>query len=124
VAVAAVAAWEEVHASLAPVIGSRGVSALYQRSVHLTERVHPFLKGAEAGEPGPAQFEALRTILAVHPDARAAGQASAALLQTFRDLLTGLVGPQLTRQLLAPATPPQRLPIPAAKPPGTDHHER
>lgn len=123
VAGAALAAWGDVFASLSPVIGSRGVSALYQRSVHLAQRGHPCLKGADEGEPGPGQFEALRGILSSHPDSRAAGDASAALLHTFRELLEGMIGPKLTQQLLepvAPAAPPHS----AAKPPGTDHHER
>jgi hypothetical protein len=121
---AALAAWAEVFASLGPVIGPRGVSALYKRSVHVAQKAHPCLHGAEDGEPGPGQFEALRLILCSQPDARAASEASAALLQTFRDLLTGLIGPKLTQQLLRPAESAQRPPTQAAKPRRTEHHER
>jgi len=120
VAGAALAAWGDVFASLSPVIGARGVSALYQRSVHLAQRDHPCLRGADEGEPGPGQFEALRAILTGHPDPRAAGQASAALMQSFRELLEGLIGSKLTQQLLEPVAPAQRHPTQAAQPPGTE----
>lgn len=124
VARAAIAAWEGVHASLSPVIGSNGVSALYKRSVHLAQKAHPCLNGADGGPPGPAQFEMLRTLLSGQSEARTASRASEALLQTFRDLLVALIGPKLTQQLLEPTAPGQRLTTDAATPPGTDHHDR
>lgn len=105
---AALAAWSGVYASLSPVIGAGGVSALYKRSVHLAQQDHPCLRGADSGEPGSGQFEALRAILAGLPEARTASEASAALLQTFIDLLTGMIGATLTQQLLEPVAPVQR----------------
>lgn len=98
-----------MFSALSPVIGARGVAALYQRSIHLAQQDYPCLKGADAGEPGPSQFEALRAILASQPEPRAARDASTALLRTFTDLLAGMIGAKLTQQLLEPTAPAQRI---------------
>jgi hypothetical protein len=102
---AAVAAWEEIGARLAPVLGPRGVAAIYQRSLRLTLRAHPWL--APACEAPPAgEHAALHAALAAQEESVAAA-ASAQLLANFRALLHDLIGDALTARLLAP---PQRAP--------------
>jgi hypothetical protein len=61
----------------------------------------------QADEPDADAYANLRDALARH-SASTAGQAQAALLQTFHDLLSSLIGASLTERLLrsAAAFPP------------------
>ena len=100
VANASVETWREIDAALAPIIGQRGVSALYARSLHLTSLAYPWLAGAteEVSQPR-LDVEALRIVLSNQPRAEAA-DASGAVLHAFHSLLTHLIGAPLTEQLL------------------------
>ena len=49
VADAIVAIWLEIDQALNPIIGHRGVAALYNRSLNLTAAAHPWLA---VGQPG------------------------------------------------------------------------
>lgn len=98
IADAAVLTWNALHSALAPVIGARGVQALYRRSLYLTRDNHScFDDGREAGEPG--DFVGLRAALAQQTTAVAAA-GHAALLHNFLGLLTNLIGESLTERLL------------------------
>lgn len=88
-----------IETSLSPIIGWRGVAALYKRGVHLTARPHTWLVGAQDGVPDSMDIAILTSLLAEQTGAEAAA-AGAFLLQTFHDLLGTLVGPSLTEQLL------------------------
>ena len=96
---AVVSIWQEIDAALCPIIGQRGVAALYKRSLYLTAAAHPWLGGIgevvqPSLDPGP-----LRSTLYAQTsdDARATG---AALLTSFHALLGTLIGPSLTERLL------------------------
>ena len=96
---AIVSIWQEVDMALRPIIGQRGVAALYKRSLYLTASTHPWVGGVHetsqaAIDPGP-----LKSALAQQSsdDARAGG---GALLMNFHELLSTLVGPSLTERLL------------------------
>jgi hypothetical protein len=98
------AVWKQVEDVLTPIIGQRGVAALYRRSLYLAARDHPWLARLQLQEADPPAVDvaALRSALAQQdPDAAAAG--GGALLQTFHELLASLVGPSLTGRLLATA---------------------
>ena len=99
VAAAAVATWQEIDAALAPIVGPRGVAALYRRSLHLTSAAHPWLAGASAGLHDAIDLAALDVVLA-RQDSASAAAGGDALLQTFHDLLATLVGASLTERLL------------------------
>ena len=99
IADAAVSAWCDVHAALSPVIGHRGVAALYKRSLYLTQVAHACLTPVHEGELVPGNFSALRAALSQQTSQDAAA-AHGALLQAFYDLLTNLIGASLTDQLL------------------------
>jgi hypothetical protein len=106
---AAVAAWEEIRTLLAPVLGQRGVAALYRRSVHLTLARYPWLAPAYEAPAQAADLAALHAALEAQ-DATVAAAASAELLANFRALLTNLIGDALAARLLgaplrAPAEP-------------------
>ena len=96
---ASVETWREIDAALAPIIGQRGVGALYTRSLHLTEPAYPWLPVTTEVPQPTLDVEALRTVLSNQPRAEAA-DASGAVLQTFHALLTQLIGMPLTEQLL------------------------
>ena len=85
--------------ALTPIIGQRGVAALYKRSLHVTGLTHAWLAGAQEGAPHSMDVATLTSRLAQQTSADAAA-GGALLLQTFYDLLTTLVGPSLTEQLL------------------------
>jgi len=103
VAQSMVAAWRDIDRLLAPVVGTRGVAALYKRSLHLTAAAHPWLAGAQAGAhegvPMSMDLDLLGTMLARQNVASAAAGGEA-LLRTFYDLLATLIGPSLTGRLL------------------------
>jgi hypothetical protein len=85
--------------ALAPIIGPRGVAALYRRSVHLASQTYPWLAKAHQGAPVTLELAPLSAVLARQTSTEAVA-AGALLLQTFRDVLTTLVGPSLAERLL------------------------
>ena len=94
-----VATWQAVDAALSPILGSRGVAALYQRSIFLASAAHAWLVPLQDGVDGRIDPAALKAAFAQQPsaDANAGGNA---LMQAFRQLLTSLVGGSLTERLL------------------------
>jgi hypothetical protein len=111
----AVEAWTAIDSALSPIVGTRGVAALYSRSVHLAVPDHPWLAAANEGALQPGDFASLRAALSLQPEANAAA-AHDAILQTFQDLLNNLIGQSLTQRLLQTArshlqaVPPSRTP--------------
>lgn len=99
VAEAAVATWATVHAALTPVVGARGVVALYKRALFLTGQAHPWLAEAAAGTVEAGDFSALRSALS-RQDAASAAAAQQQMLHTLHELLVELIGPMLTDRLL------------------------
>ena len=97
-----VAVWQQVEDALTPIIGQRGVAALYKRSLYLVIQDHPWLARLRETDPPAVDAAALRSALA-QQDAAAAAAGGGALLQTFHELLASLVGPSLTERLLAAA---------------------
>jgi hypothetical protein len=96
---------------LAPVIGERGLEVLFIRSVHLAGSAFPW--HPVSGESGDrtALMETLKARLA-SCDTKTATEASCALLGSFVQLLSSLIGDSLTRRLLDPvwvrAVPPAK----------------
>jgi hypothetical protein len=89
----------ELDLVLAPIIGKRGVAAMFTRSLHLTAKRHAWLSGGETGTPAEFDATALRHLIEqqARPEAAAGG---VALLQNFCELLAKLVGHALTERLL------------------------
>ena len=109
IASALIGLWNDIDDVLTPIIGARGVVALYQRSLQLSTPGHPWLAVAvKGGEPA-----SLQTLLA-HQSATAAAAGGNAFLLTFQCLLASLVGPSLTERLLRPvwAAPLSGPPLP------------
>ncbi len=99
VAEAVITAFGGIEYELMPIVGQRGVAALYKRAVHLARPSHPWLPPAAEGIAATMDLAALRTALAQQRAADAAA-AGARLLQTFYGLLSSLIGPSLTERLL------------------------
>ncbi len=94
-------AFRGIDQALTPIIGQRGVAALYKRSMHLTSQTHPWLPRSREGVHPAMDIAALTTELALQT-AAAAAAAGDQLLQTFCELLISLIGPSLTDRLLRP----------------------
>jgi hypothetical protein len=90
-----------IDQALTPIIGQRGMAALYKRSVHLCRPKHPWLPVAADVAESAADLTPLTHALAMASSADAAS-AGTALLESFRDLLTTLIGELLTERLLRP----------------------
>ena len=93
--------WREVGACLAPMIGARGVDALFSRSLHLTTRVLPWLGKPGEYREGVGDLAGFTARLEGCDPLRAA-EASEALLVTFTDLLATMIGSSLAEHLLEP----------------------
>jgi hypothetical protein len=96
---AAVSMWEEMAAALHSVIGRQGVAAMYDRSVSLTARLHPWIAGARGGAKPMMDLAALQVVVAQQDNSTAAA-GTAELLQTFYDVLVSLIGSALSDELL------------------------
>ncbi len=101
IADAVVATWRDIDAVLVPIIGNRGLAALYQRSVHVTAQAHPWLSVADEVAPAVADFSELTPLLC-QQSAAAAMAGATTLFTTFHDLLSSVVGPSLTERLMRP----------------------
>lgn len=102
IAAAVFAIWAEIDDALTPILGPRGVAALYQRSLHLAALAHPGLAAPDEADPPAIGPAALKATLARRSSA-AAAVAGNAFLQTFHDLLASLIGPSLSERLLRAA---------------------
>ena len=101
IAEAALETWSRVSDRLEPVIGLRGVDALFNRALHVTGKTYPWLTTAAVEENGTAQLMGLRLRLAGREPVEAE-EASYVLVMTFTVLLANLIGESLTKRLLAP----------------------
>lgn len=95
----AVLKWRELDSALSPIIGKRGVTALYKRALHLIRADYPWLVAAHAGEFLFGDFVSLHTALTRQGGAVAAS-ANLALYDSFYHLLISLIGLSLTERLL------------------------
>lgn len=98
VAARSVEVWEALARTLVPLIGEKGFATLFARCVHLTRGAHPWL-ALERGGQGAAAFAGLGPLLAGRGGADALA-ASRALLLTFHDALTVLIGAPLANAML------------------------
>ncbi len=101
IAEATLSTWHQVAVRLGPVIGSRGVEALFNRSLHITSKSYPWLAVDESGENFAFQFPDLRARIALREPVDAE-EASHTLLVNFTELLATLIGESLTMRLLEP----------------------
>lgn len=110
-AAAVVAVWRDVDQALRPVIGTRGVVALFNRSTHVAATAYPWLALAGQDPAAPLDLDALRALFLAHGAQQALAGGNHLLDQLHR-LLEHLVGHPLTEQLLRAAWgPPDHPPM-------------
>lgn len=98
---AIVCIWVEIEAALAPVIGKRGLAALYERSLHMARAGYPWLTPADEGVEAAMDLTALKTAL-MGQDSASAAAGGGAHLQALYELLGSLISLSLTQRLLGP----------------------
>lgn len=109
VAAASSAVWTEICVHLDPILGRRGVAAIYRRSLMLNRPTHIWLASLPEN-PGRVDIPGLASALSELPPKQALA-ASDDLLRTFHQLLTTLIGASLTDRLLRSVwTPPSGAP--------------
>lgn len=94
-----VALCAEIGAALTPIIGPRGVAALYKRSLFLTSQEHPALLDLQEKVQTELDLSPLMAVLTPLSDAEAT-LVGGALLISFYELISSLVGSSLTERLL------------------------
>jgi hypothetical protein len=104
--------WQEIDQALNPIIGHRGVAALYNRSLNLTAARYPWLAAGHQGVLAAVDLGALKAALAQRAPAEAA-VGGCALLQSFHALLCSLVGASPTGRLLVSVWPQPAGAVPA-----------
>lgn len=105
VAANAATTWRAIAAALRPILGGRGVDALYWRSLHLAAAAEPWLAEGIDSTEAAMDLDALATALAGQPPDRAEAGCRA-VLEQFTQLLVSLVGASLTARLLASVPAP------------------
>jgi hypothetical protein len=103
VAITFLTTWREVELALLPIIGQRGLAALYNRSVQLGSAEHGWLAAARHDAGRHLEAKRLTALFTGQSDEQARAGASQ-LLQSFHDLLTSLIGAALTTRLLQQAS--------------------
>jgi diguanylate cyclase (GGDEF)-like protein len=88
--------WSRVADACAPVLGTRGLDAVFERCLR---RIRDDYEWLEAAAPRSLDPEGLQDVLAARPDDEAE-RAHAALLDCFQATLTNLLGDELARTLL------------------------
>jgi hypothetical protein len=92
---------QDIAAVLTPILGSRGVAALYQRTLHVTRSSHAWVAGPQEIAQHIIDLVALQAAFA-RQDRDEAAAAATALLHAFHDLLASLIGEPLCQRLLDP----------------------
>ena len=96
-----VSVWRDIDAALSPVLGKRGVAALYTRSIHVAGRTHPWLARLHPGSQSLMDLNELLESSAQQSNADVTAAAEA-LMHAFSELLTSVIGLSLTERLLRP----------------------
>jgi hypothetical protein len=98
-----VGVWRQIEGVLAPILGRRGVTTLFKRTLSLTAARLPWLAVVDQPSSTGIALDALRLACAAQTPAVIA-EGGQALLESFHALLSSLIGASLTAQLLSPVT--------------------
>ena len=99
IAAAINALWTDIETALQPIVGRRGVTALFKRTLHLAAARHPWLAPLKASSDDAADAAQLTALFAAQPAAQAV-EAGGAFFELFRELLATLIGVPLSERLL------------------------
>jgi len=101
----ATAMWEAIGIALSPIIGVRGVAALYQRSLFLSGSAYPWLQGLLESNAESMDLAALKLVLTERRFSAEAAAGAGAHLQAFHEVLTSLIGSSLLERLFRSVWP-------------------
>lgn len=95
--------WDQLASRLVPVIGARGVEALFDRALHLTGKTFPTFAACMAGGSVVRIVVSPESVIAriALCDPAGAVEGGEELLVTFVDMLATLIGESLTERLLS-----------------------
>ncbi|HWI77762.1 MAG TPA: hypothetical protein VNS31_01090 [Ramlibacter sp.] len=99
VAAAVASSWREIETALTPVIGRRGVGALFERSLYLARTRYPWLAAVPENIEARKDLAALTAVLQQQESAVAAA-GGGAHLEALHELLGSLIGQSLAERLL------------------------
>ena len=99
VASAIVSVWDEIDRALTPIVGARGMAALYGRTLFLTGRECVDCAGMPDGVTDAMRLDSLRERLLPCTPERAT-DIGCTLFLTLESLLSSMVGTALTERLL------------------------
>lgn len=102
VADAAVNLWEQMALQIVALVGEAGFDSLYGRSVFHTRIKFPWLAAGALPPQAEQRFAGLKVSLEKQTPAQA-GEANRLLLINFTDVLSSLIGEQVTTHLLRSA---------------------
>lgn len=94
-----------LHLALAPIIGDRGVSALYRRSLFLISQDASWADSLHGEDSAGNDYATLQSAIAQQP-AGDALRIAEALFTTLHAVLVSLIGAALTERLLHPMFDP------------------
>jgi hypothetical protein len=99
---AAIDLWEQMATQIISIIGEGGFNSLYARSVFLARSTFPWLAVGALPPQADQRFAGLKTSLETQTPAQA-GEANNLLLITFTDILSSIIGEDLTTSILRSA---------------------
>ena len=99
---AAVKLWQQMATEIISIVGVSGFNSLYARSTSLAKPVFPWLSTHTLPAQNGDRFTELKTRLEGQAPAQAS-EANCLLLITFTDILSTLIGEQLTTRILCSA---------------------
>lgn len=102
VADTAIALWEQMATQIISIVGEGGFNSLYARSLFLTASHYPWLASGALSPQTGQRFAELKICLEGQTPAEGVA-ANNLLLITFTDILTSLIGEQLTMRILQSA---------------------
>lgn len=94
-----IAMLQETNAALVPIIGPKGVAALYRRSLHVCMALHTQMDGVYIRSSEPLELSDLKSIL-IQQNKNDVIFFGEELLKALYKLLTTLIGPSLSGRLL------------------------
>lgn len=94
-----VARWRQIDLALTPIIGRRGILAIYKKALNITRNDFPWLAVVSEGDAAFDNFASLQSVLAQQTSA-AVMAANLALHRSFNKLLVSLIGESLSERLL------------------------
>lgn len=95
----AVNLWIQLATQIISIVGEGGFNSLYTRSAFLARPTYPWLTVGASPPQADQRFEALKTSLQNQTPAQASA-ANILLLTTFTDILSSLIGEELTINIL------------------------